>query len=63
MTGDSGDILSAARGLQAAQRLFLVNGLTTSVPPVGSTIAGVQATVSGYIYAVKAAGPGAVGAG
>lgn len=63
LTGDSTNILAMVHGLQNARRLFLVNGLTTSVPPVGSTIAGVQATVSGLVYVVPTAEPAAQGAG
>lgn len=63
LTGNSADILNAVHGLQTAPRLFLINGLTTAVPPPGSTLQGVQATVSGYIYVVLAASAHAVGAG
>lgn len=63
ITGDSPNILSFVKGLQTAKRLFLVYGLTTSVPPTGSTIVGVQATVSGFIYVVPTAVKAPIGAG
>jgi Tfp pilus assembly protein PilO len=53
LTGDTSSILNVVEGVQKGKRLFLINGLTTSVAPPGSTVPGVQAQVSGFIYVVR----------
>lgn len=53
LTGDTSGILQVVDGIQKGKRLFLINGLTTSVAPPGATMPEVQAQVSGFIYVVR----------